>query len=47
MIIDYFRRNKNIINISNDQTEVDITAGKAMEALSIQDIMVYTDFREE
>ena len=47
MIIDYFRRNKNIINISNDQTEVDITAGKAMEALSIQDIMVDTDIREE
>ena len=47
MIIDYFRRNKSIINISNDQTEVDITAGKAMEALSIQDIMVDTDIREE
>ncbi len=47
MIIDHFRRNKQIFHISNDGKDIDFTAKDAMNTASSYDMMVDKDRREE
>lgn len=47
MIIDHFRRNKQIFYTSNDSGDIDFTAKVAMDAASSYDMMIDKDRREE
>lgn len=47
MVIDYFRRNKQTYNVSNDDYDIDLTAKRAMDVATSYDMMVDSDRREE